>query len=118
MLTIEVTMEDSDGLKSVVSMPAHWVICSACSGEGKSSAYLGAYGREEFDEAFSPKEQEDYFAGAYDRPCEHCRGTGKVKVVDEGATLSPEQVEALRYMKARAEEDYTDWRMHCAERGF
>ena len=77
-----------------VEFPAVWEICNHCHGEGKSSSYLGAFSREEFEEAFDPEEQEDYFNGAYDRPCEHCNGSGKVQVVDE-ENLNEEQREVL-----------------------
>lgn len=77
-----------------VKVPAHWEICSACRGEGMSSAYLGAYTREEFDQEFDYEEQERYFAGEYDRPCEVCEGSGKILEIDYD-NLSPEQKEAV-----------------------
>lgn len=64
-----------------VALPARWCICDGCRGEGKSSAYLGAYTADEMDEA-GPEFEADYFAGAYDRPCEECDGTGKVLRID------------------------------------
>jgi hypothetical protein len=60
-----------------------WRICPRCEGEGTSSAYLGDYTAEEFNEAFDPEEQERYFEGGYDRTCEQCNGTGKVNGEDE-----------------------------------
>lgn len=64
------------------ALPYVWEICDACRGEGKSSAYLGAFTQREWaeeDEDF----KSDYLAGRYDRPCEYCHGTGKVMVLDE-----------------------------------
>lgn len=61
------------------SMPWRWEICGRCDGHGQSSEYLGAYTREEFDDA-GPEFQEDYLSGAYDRPCEYCDG-GKIRAV-------------------------------------
>ena len=58
---------------------AAWIICPECEGEGKSSAYLGAYTAEEFAESFDADEAEEYFAGNYDRQCDCCGGTGKIK---------------------------------------
>lgn len=57
-----------------------WMICPECEGEGRSSAYLGSFTQEEFEETFDDAEsQEAYFSGAYDKPCKPCRGTGKVR---------------------------------------
>jgi DnaJ-class molecular chaperone len=63
-------------------LPFTWEICHACSGHGKSSAYLGAYTRDEMEEQGS-EFIEDYCAGHYDRTCDNCGGSGKVKVADE-----------------------------------
>ena len=73
----EFTFEDEDGEEHVC--PTKWAICDSCRGEGKSSAYLGAFTSSEWadeDQDF----QEDYMAGRYDRTCEECHGSGKVKV--------------------------------------
>lgn len=78
-----------------VQVPARWVICSQCDGEGKSSAYLGAYTAEEFHEAFSDDDQQAYFRGEYDRTCECCRGRGSILEPDE-SVMSGAQREALR----------------------
>ena len=64
-----------------VELPSKWTICSACQGEGKSSAYLGAFTRDDLDQQ-GPEWCEDYFAGRLDRACETCDGAGKVRVVD------------------------------------
>lgn len=57
-----------------------WFICEVCEGEGRSSAYLGAFTMSEFEETFDDFEsREDYFAGRYDKPCKACKGSGKVK---------------------------------------
>lgn len=70
-----------------IPLPMKWQICGQCSGEGMSSAYLGAFTREDFDE--DPDFAVAYMDGVYDRPCERCSGAGKVKVVDV-ARLSPD----------------------------
>jgi hypothetical protein len=56
-----------------------WQICPRCEGEGKSSAYLGAFSAEEFHDQFNDDEADDYIAGRYDRTCEMCGGSGKVQ---------------------------------------
>jgi DnaJ-class molecular chaperone len=85
-----------DGEDNEIELPTKWAICGTCDGEGKHSRHLGAYTRDEFYEAFgTPEEREDYFAGFYDKSCEDCDGTGKVKVVDD-SRLTEEQRTALR----------------------
>lgn len=56
-----------------------WMICPECSGEGKSSAYLGAFTREDIERCWDPDDWQDYLEGAYDRPCTVCGGTGKIR---------------------------------------
>lgn len=58
-------------------LPSKWCICDVCEGHGGSSAYLGAFTQDEMDEC-GDEFLEDYVAGAYDRACESCGGTGKV----------------------------------------
>lgn len=73
------TLYCDDG--SEISLPFRWALCSACEGHGKSSAYLGAYTQSEMDEQ-GPELFDDYMAGRYDRRCDECGGSGKVKIVD------------------------------------
>lgn len=56
-----------------------WIICPECSGEGKSSAYLGSFTREDIERDWDPDDWQEYLDGAYDRPCNVCRGTGKLR---------------------------------------
>jgi len=95
-----------------IEVPAVWAICHECGGEGKSSAYLGAYTAEEFDEAFNDNGKADYFGGAYDRTCEHCKGSGKVQEPDlRGLTA-----EQRDYVAGWAQEE-AEYRAMCeAER--
>jgi hypothetical protein len=62
-------------------LPHRWEICGNCRGEGKSSAYLGAYTADEMAQQ-GPDFREDFISGVYDRQCDPCEGSGKVAVVD------------------------------------
>lgn len=72
-----------NGDDTETQLPHKWEICGSCEGHGKSSAYLGAFTRDDLDDA-GEEFCEDYFAGRLDRPCEECGGSGKVAVADEG----------------------------------
>lgn len=64
-----------------IEVPSQIKICGACSGEGKSSAYLGAFSGRRLEEARADTEfWEDYMNGQYDRICETCDGSGRVRV--------------------------------------
>jgi hypothetical protein len=78
-MTMKPVLFCDDGSELV--LPNKWEICSHCRGEGKSSAYLGAFTRDDLDEQGS-EWCEDYFAGRLDCACKHCGGAGKVSVVD------------------------------------
>lgn len=74
---------------SEIELPTLWQICGHCRGSGKSSAYLGAFTRDDFDQE-GPEFFDDYMAGRYDRACDRCDGSGKVAVVDR-KKLTPAQ---------------------------
>lgn len=63
-----------------IPLPTRWRICSHCQGDGMSSAYLGAFTGDQMRE--DPDFAEEYMQGRYDRTCDECNGSGKVKVVD------------------------------------
>jgi hypothetical protein len=71
----------------------HYVVCPQCSGEGRSSLYLGAYTGSEWAE-MDPEWQDDYMAGRLDRECETCRGERVVYELLDDAP--PEAVAELR----------------------
>lgn len=78
-MTSNLTIYNEDGSETPV--PFKWEICSTCQGNGKSSAYLGAFTREQIEEE-GPEFCEEYFSGEYDRACDECGGGGKVKVAN------------------------------------
>lgn len=82
-----------------VNIPARylrWEICAECNGEGRSSAYLGAFSGEDMDA--DPEFFESYMRGDYDRPC-GCVD-GKVQVVRVDAL--PDGVRARYVAQQRA----------------
>lgn len=87
--TITYDFINDDGDEEYIDVPAKWEICSDCSGEGESSAYLGAITMEDRERDWSPDEFEDYMRGGYDKTCDGCSGTGKIRVPDYDA-LDPE----------------------------
>ena len=89
---------------SEIELPFKWEICSVCEGRGKSSAYLGAYTRDDMDEA-GPEFMEDYMAGNYDRACDACNGSGKVKVADRAKMTTAQRTEYDAQLKAEADCD-------------
>ena len=88
-----VTDEEIADDKLLESAPRRWAICSCCDGEGKSSAYLGAFTSDELND--DPEFAERYKAGGYDKACTECKGTGKVKEIDE-TLCTPEQLAAIQ----------------------
>lgn len=75
-----VTLYNEEGDEIEVTLPTHYEVCGTCGGKGTSSAYLGAFTREDFDQ--DPDFMEDYMAGRYDRACDECGGKRVVEVVD------------------------------------
>lgn len=70
-----------DGNVDYCTIRYEWVICDSCNGHGGSSAHLGVYTREELHE-LDDEFIDDYFSGRYNKSCNACDGTGKVKEID------------------------------------
>lgn len=87
---------------SEIELPWKWQVCAACSGHGKSSAYLGAYTASERDEA-GPEFMDAYMRGEFDRPCISCDGTGKHKVADCAAMTPEHRAEYRRQCQEEAD---------------
>lgn len=115
MTTITVTIYEDDDVEATYELPARWEICSHCRGDGKTSAYLGAFSREDFDA--DPDFAEDYVSGVYDRPCDDCGGTGRVLVIDEDALSTRQRRVFLAYRQQERERAEID-AMERAERAF
>lgn len=56
-----------------------WMICPTCRGDGKHSQHLGAITQEDRDRDWDPDAWQDYLDGVYDKTCETCGGSGKIR---------------------------------------
>lgn len=98
METKTITHETPDGEEITTEVPAHWVICSHCRGNGKTSVdNIGAITSDEWHRDWSFDEQESYIRGEYDVQCSRCNGTGKRLFIDREATLTEEQQAAIAW---------------------
>lgn len=71
-------------------LPTRWAVCPVCNGNGSHvNPSIDAGGLSAEDFADDPDFAEDYMAGAYDQPCNRCRGRTTVHEVDMDR-LSPE----------------------------
>lgn len=89
------TLHTADG--DSIQLPHKWAICNGCRGDGKSSAYLGAFTGDQMRE--DPDFAADYIDGLYDRTCERCGGTGKAAILDPARTPR-DQLRAYRAQQA------------------
>jgi hypothetical protein len=75
----------------------HRIVCPQCRGKGPSTAYLGSYTAEEWDEA-GEDFQDDYLSGYYDVTCETCDGRNVVDELTDEAAARPAVVAWFREM--------------------
>lgn len=101
-------------------LPAHWVICGACGGEGKE-LYGSLKGADVTNMiAEDPEFGEAYRAGRYDVPCSCCNGLGKVLEVDEERLGAHQRTFWQRHLESRRAElaeDIADRHTRRQERG-
>lgn len=105
-----------DGGDTETELPWQWEICGCCEGHGTDRGASvecdgGGFTASEWAEQ-DDDFKEGYLRGDYDRPCEYCGGSGKVKVANT-AQMPPEQVKAY---EAQLKDD-REYRAMCeAER--
>lgn len=101
-----------------IELPTRWEICPDCRGEGARAFGGEAFTGSEWAEAChdDPDFAEDYMRGTYDRTCDDCGGSGKIKVVDHDR-LTPEQAKAwdeqCQDLREMREEEAMERRMGC-----
>lgn len=87
---------------SEIALPVKWVICSACQGDGKTSAHLGAFTQSEMNEQ-GPEFFDDYIGGVYDKACGSCDGTGKRAIADTTKMTRAQRTEYTAQCRADRE---------------
>jgi DnaJ-class molecular chaperone len=86
----------------------NWQICPHCEGDGHHAKSLGVINMEDADEEF----REDYFAGRYDRTCEICNGSGKVRegeAIDRMSALAQQKEDLKFAAKEDGRYNPADW---------
>lgn len=105
--TITIWTEDpetGEQIEDTIELPWRWEVCPVCDGKGthvNPAIDCGGLTGEDF--ADDPDFCHDYFAGAYDQPCNHCGGRTTVPVPDE-MRMTPEQLQAYeQHLRDEAE---------------
>lgn len=80
-----------------------WEICESCRGDGYHSKHLGVISHEQWNE-WSDQDQDFYMSGGYDKKCDRCDGSGKIKVLDTESLPEDVQEYIDSYYKDVAED--------------
>lgn len=87
--------------------PYHGIqICPCCEGVGSTSAWLGDVSDSLRED---PEFADAYVAGAYDRPCEDCNGSGRQHVLKPGAPFAARR----EFVEQRRQKRALSWRTTC-----
>lgn len=70
----------ADGDLPTVRIPYEWIICDVCEGEGSHSRHLGVIDPDTWND-WEDDERHSYLSGRYDRACDACSGTGKLREI-------------------------------------
>lgn len=78
----------------VVKIPAIWIICDDCYGEGtRVNPNIDGNGISGSDPVWDDDDfREDYLSGRYDVACSECDGNGKVLVPDDELLTEEQQI--------------------------
>ena len=96
--------EDTD---DEMHLPARWIVCPRCEGNGTQDCFSGGMTASELHEA-GEEFINDYVAGHYNIPCEQCNGRTTVAAVNKDqcnpAQLAAWQCWEREISECRAEE--------------
>ncbi len=120
MPNIEWTRLNDEGDEEVVSVPAKYVVCWDCEGDGKTLTenLRCAFTSEEFNDCFDDDEsREEYFKGGkgrYGVTCKTCKGRTTIAEPDTSTALGKEYA---KYQERKHREDMADLRTMRMESG-
>lgn len=92
-----------------------WAICEYCHGDGTHSRRFGSFSADEWNE-LDGEFREGYLSGRFDRSCEVCNGSGKVRELDEDCLTDEARAYLERYRDAAYSDAmlrYHEQRMGC-----
>lgn len=102
------TYSDEEG--NTYRLPMEWAICDYCRGDGVRALGGMSFTQSEWNEACHDDDEfaDRYMGGAYDKPCEDCSGSGKLRHLSGDA---PEWLtQAIDSIQAdQAADRYTQW---------
>lgn len=103
--TVEAIAEDDDGLEYEGPedpwLPAHWVVCDRCHGDGTHvdpRVDGNGFTMDEWHE-MGREFQDDYRSGRYDVTCSQCGGRRVMPELDENVELLPWQAQLVEVIR-------------------
>lgn len=110
-LTIKWEKMNDDGETVIVEVPAEYVVCWDCEGEGKTlnENLRGAFTQEEFDRCFEDKDSKAEYKkggqGIYGVTCKTCKGRTTILAPDTNTKLGKEYARHLEEVERENEAD-------------
>jgi hypothetical protein len=102
MPSLKFTHYDEVDGEEEITIPARYVVCSRCHGEGTHDCWEGGMTGEEMEEQ-GPEFFEDYMNGVYSKPCTVCEGKRVELVPDEKRAHYSDLEKYTRQLEADAE---------------
>ena len=110
-MTVTLFVDDDDGDEHEVTVAFKWVVCDVCQGKGSHvNPAIDAHGLSAEDFAGDPDFDADYFAGAYDQPCNQCGGKRGVPEPEDALEALEDHRRSEAEYRAEAE---AERRMGC-----
>jgi hypothetical protein len=105
-MTLITVIENDEGEEAAYYFPAKFEVCTTCDGKGKHvNPSIDSHGitSDEWQNDWSPEEQEAYMGGAYDVSCYECKGARVVPAVDEDKCNEEMKAALVRWNKQQEE---------------